>query len=82
MDTSKFDCLTRSVATTGRRGALKAVAGAALGAVGVTALRSDALAQCITRGNPCAPGTEREQDRSCCTGGCRGDICRRARLCR
>ncbi len=38
MDTQKFDGLTRSLASSGRRGALKALAGAAIGAVGFAGL--------------------------------------------
>ncbi len=81
MDTQKFDAFTRSLATTGRRGVLKAVAGAALGTVGVAAVASDAAAQCVPRRATCVGRTPAQRDRNCCTGCCRGGRCRARRRC-
>jgi hypothetical protein len=81
MDTKSFDGLTRSFAT-GRRGALKAVAGAALGAVGIaTIAKQEAKAACIHKFNACEGSTPERRDRNCCSGCCRGGICRAARAC-
>ena len=87
MDTQKFDCLTRSLATTGRRGVLKAVAGAALGAVGLAAVASAALGQgqssipCVGRGGQCVGRNPAQRDRSCCSGCCRQGVCKPKKQC-
>ena len=62
MDRARFDCFARSVAgATSRRGALRVLAGGALGLAGMTAA-SDALAGCGSDGDECAT------NKNCCGG--------------
>ena len=76
MDASRFDGLTKSLATaTGRRRAAKLLAGGALGAVGLTALGAKPAAACRSRHNSC------DRDGQCCSNCCRDKQCRRKTRC-
>jgi hypothetical protein len=77
MDSSRFDCLTKSLAAaTGRRTAAKLVAGSALGAIGLTHLGiQPAAAACQHNGELCF------QDKDCCHHCCKRHTCRRRRRC-
>ena len=81
MDTRRFDCLTKSLTTTGRRGAPKAIVGAALAAVGVAAVTSDALTECAPNGLECRGSTAQQRNHSCCSECCRDRVCRRRKAC-
>ena len=76
MEASRFDRLTKALATTaGRRQVAKVLAGSALGAVGVTALSAKPAAACTGRGNPC------NRDGNCCSDCCKGGVCKRSKRC-
>jgi hypothetical protein len=76
MDSSRFDCLTKSLAaTSGRRTAAKLLAGGALGAVGLTALSAKPAAACRRRGETCG------RDGKCCSDCCKGGVCKRSKRC-
>ena len=77
MDASRFDCLTKSLATaTGRRTAAKLVAGSALGAVGLGHLGiQPAAAACKRRGEHC------NNNNDCCRDCCKRHKCRHRSRC-
>jgi hypothetical protein len=76
MDSSRFDCLTKSLAAaTGRRTAAKLVAGSALGAIGLTHLGIQPAAACQHNGELCF------QDKDCCHHCCKRHTCRRRSRC-
>jgi len=78
MDSSRFDCLTKSLAApSGRRTVAKLLAGGALGAVGLTALNAKpaAASRCRQRGEYCG------RDGRCCSDCCKGGICKRSLRC-
>jgi hypothetical protein len=78
MDSSRFDCLAKSLAaTTGRRAAAKLVAGSALGAIGLAHLGiQPAAAACKHKGERC------NNDNDCCHDCCKHHKCRPRRRCR
>jgi hypothetical protein len=80
MDSSRFDCLTKSLAaTTGRRTAAKLFAGSALGAIGLAHLGPEpAAAACTRNGDRC---NRNGNDPDCCSGCCRNNKCRAKRRC-
>jgi len=80
MDSSRFDCLTKSLAApTGRRTAAKLVVGSALGAIGLTRLSAEpALAACKRNGDPC---NHNGDNANCCSGCCRQHTCTRKGRC-
>jgi hypothetical protein len=71
MDGKLFDELTLSLgAEKTRRGALRLLAGGALGAVLTRLGLEEAAARCVRLGGRC------ERSRECCAGGCQGRRCR------
>ena len=80
MGSSRFDCLTKSLATTTeRRTAAKLVLGSALGALGLARLGADqALAACKDNGEPC---NQNGANRNCCSGCCHKHTCARKARC-
>ena len=80
MGSSRFDCLTKSLATTTeRRTVAKLVVGSALGAIGLARLGANpALAACKRNGDPC---NRNGDNPNCCSGCCVKHTCRRKARC-
>jgi hypothetical protein len=66
MDPDRFDRLTRTLIAPSRRGALRSLAGGALG-LALTRLEPAHAKGCLRDGKPCSPGAKRPC-KACCSG--------------